>query len=388
MHLSQRIGRIEPSITLALDARAKALRAAGRDVVNMAVGEPDFAAPQVARRAAIELIESGDVKYTPAAGMPSLRDAIASHLERTRGGSWSRAEVTVCHSAKTALSSTLGCLVEDGDEVLVPLPAWASYFDQVRLTGANPVLVPSHRDAQGFHPDLEGLRAALTPKTRGLMINTPNNPSGSVWSREEVDGIAEFALEHGLWVLSDEIYGELIYDGGTLASPSSHPDARRCTLVVDGASKAFAMTGYRMGYVAGPEELTSAVATMQSQANGSPNKVGQVAWEAALRDVPGELEEVRARFVARRDHILAGLEALGLETPRPRGAFYAFPNVARFLDERGSVGFCEDLLESQLLTLVPGVAFGLDDHVRLSYATDMASIDAALERLGAFLETR
>jgi len=386
MHFSQRISRIEPSITLVLDARSKALIAGGAKVVNMAVGEPDFAAPAVARQRAVELIESGQVRYTAAAGTSGLRAAITEYVARTRGGSWSTDEVTVCHSAKHALSAALTCLVEDGDEVLLPLPAWASYFDLVRVNGAEPVLVPSPVDRDGFHPDLSALARAITSRTRGVMINSPNNPSGTVWSKAEIDGIVELALEHDLWILSDEIYGELTYGIDRPASPVSHsPEARARTIVVDGASKAFAMTGYRMGFLAGPTEIASAVAKLQSQTNGSPNAVGQAAWEAALRAWPEELELMRRTFGERRDVILTGLADLGLETPQPRGAFYAFPDVSRYLDRRGSVGFCEDLLEDQLLTLVPGAAFGVDTHVRLSYATDMASIEEALRRLGAFL---
>ncbi len=386
MQFADRIARIEPSITLTLDARAKALAAAGHDVVSMAVGEPDFPAPLVAREAALERVRSGDVRYTPAAGTPGLRAAIADTLCETRGGEWTSDNVTVCHSAKHALSASLLALVQRGDEVLVPLPAWASYFDLIRIAGAEPVLVPSPSDADGFHPDFDALRAALTPRTRVVMINSPNNPSGTVWSNEEIQGIADFAVEHDLVILSDEIYRALVYDGCEALSPASvSPEARARTIVIDGASKCFAMTGYRMGFVAGPREFAAAIAKLGSQTNGSPNTVGQVAYEAALRGNPPELEEMRAAFAERRTVLLDGLSALGLDTPAPHGAFYAFPNVSEHLDARGSVGFCEDLLEQQRLALVPGSAFGLDTHVRLSYATSTEQINEALRRLGVFL---
>jgi len=389
MHLSRRIARIEPSITLALDARAKALQAAGEDVVNMSVGEPDFPAPAVVRETVQRRAAGGDVRYTQAAGTPGLRRAVADYLARTRGGEWDSGEVTICHSAKHALAAALLCLVEDGDEVLIPLPAWASYFDQVRLTGAEPILIPSPSDADGFHPDLEALRAALTPATRGIMINSPNNPSGTVFSPAEIDAIGTLAVEHDLWILSDEIYRELVYEGGPAASPASVSDeVRRRTIIVDGASKAFAMTGYRMGFLAGPETIASSVAKLGSQTNGSPNALGQAGYEAALTDWPAELEGMRAEFAARRDVVLAGLARLGLPTPAPRGAFYAFPDVSAHLDERGSVGFCEDLLDEQRLALVPGAAFGVDTHVRLSYATSLAAIEEALKRLDTFLARR
>jgi aspartate aminotransferase len=389
MRFAARISRIEPSITLELDARAKALQNRGESVVNMAVGEPDFPAPVLVQRAAIAKIQSGDVRYTQAAGTPGLREALAQHLVATRGGRWDPAEITVCHSAKHALSGTLYALVDHGDDVLVPLPAWASYFDLVRLAGANPLLVPGRMDAQGLHADLAGLRQAVTPRTRMILLNSPNNPSGSVWSRAETEDVVRFALEHGLWILSDEIYRALVYEGEPAVSPASlSAEARARTVIIDGASKGLAMTGYRIGFLAGPPEVAAAVAKLHSQTTGSPNAVSQAAYEQALRSPPPEMETMRRTFAERRTILLEGLRALGLATPNPRGAFYAFPDVAPYVDARGSVGFCEDLLDEQRLALVPGAAFGMDTHVRLSYATDVATIREALKRLSAFLARR
>jgi len=389
MQLADRISRIQPSLTLTLDARAKELIAAGKDVVNMAVGEPDFAAPACVREATLELAASGRVRYTPAAGTPGLRSAIAEHLSSTRGGHWKPSQVCVCHSAKHALSASLMCLVQAGDEVLLPLPAWTSYFDQVRLTGAKPIAVDSPVDGAGFHPDFKALRAAITKNTRVLMINSPNNPSGTVWSREEMIEIAKLALEHDLWILSDEIYRALVYDGEVAQSPSGLlPGSEERTLIVDGASKCFAMTGYRMGFVAGPEEFISNVAKLNSQTNGAPNSLGQFAYERALCSNPPEVEQMRRTYAQRRAVLMAGLAQLDLPTPDPKGAFYAFPNLEKYMDERGSMGLCADLLEEQLLALIPGAAFGIDTHIRLSFATDLDSIREALRRLGAFLNQR
>ncbi len=389
MRLAARISRIECSVTLELDARAKALAAKGESVVNMAVGEPDFPAPPSIQAAAVAKIQSGDVRYTQAAGTPGLRAAIAHQLEATRGGKWSPAEITVCHSAKHALSGCILSLVEEGDEVLVPLPAWASYFDLVRVTGATAVPVESRMDAGGIHPDLERLRAAVTPRTRLLLLNSPNNPSGAVWTRKETEDVVQLALERELWMISDEIYRALVYDGEPAVSPASlSREARERTAIVDGASKGYAMTGYRIGFLAAPEELAAAVAKLHSQTTGSPNAVSQAAYEKALCSEPPETETMRRTFAERRALLLQGLSELGLPTPNPRGAFYAFPDVKRYLDGRGSVGFCEDLLEQERLALVPGAAFGMDTHVRLSYATDLATIREALKRLGAFLKRR
>src|SRR6185503_3439045 len=237
MRFARRIARIEPSITLALDERAKKMRAAGRDVISMAVGEPDFPAPALVQAAAIEKVQSGDVRYTPAAGTPSLRKAVAEHLTSTRGTAYTSEEVTICHSAKHALSGAIFALVEEGDEVLVPLPAWASYFDLVRVAGATPVLVPpDQRD--GVRPDLAALARAVTPRTRAVMINSPNNPSGYVFSREEIEAVARLAVERNLWIISDEIYRSLVYEGGDAPSPASvSREARARTAIVDGASK-------------------------------------------------------------------------------------------------------------------------------------------------------
>lgn len=387
MRFARRIDRIEPSITLALDEKAKSMRAAGRDVISMAVGEPDFPAPQIVQAAAVEKVKSGDVRYTPAAGTPGLRRAVAEHLTETRRTPYAAEEVTICHSAKHALSGAIFALVEEGDEVLVPLPAWASYFDLVRCAGGTPVLVPP--DAKGgVRPDLAALARATTPRTRAILINSPNNPSGYVYTRAEIEGVVRLALERDLWILSDEIYRALVYGGEALSPASVSPEARARTAVIDGASKVFAMTGYRIGYLAAPRPLAAAVAKLHSQTTGSPNAVSQHAFEAGLRRTPPELETMRRAFAERRELLLAGLAQLGLPCPRPEGAFYVFPDVSAHLDARGSIGLCEDLLEQEDLVLIPGAAFGVDTHVRLSYALSREAIQEALRRLGRFLAAR
>ena len=386
MQPNSRVETIAFSATLALDARAKELRARGIDVVSMAVGEPDFDAPEVVQRGAVAAVRSGAVRYTPVAGTPSLRAAIARHLAATRGVPWTPDEITVCHSAKHALSGTLLTLLEPGDEVLILLPAWNSYVEQVRFAGGVPVDVAARADCG---PDFEALRVAIGPRTTGVMLNSPSNPSGYVWSEDEVRALVAIAEEHELWILSDEIYRRLVYEGEPNFSPASVSEAARArTIIVDGASKAFAMTGYRIGFLAAPREVAAGVARLHSQLTGCPNAVSQAAFEAALDAEPPEVAAMTTEFDQRRHMLIDGLAALGLETPWPRGAFYAFPNVAQYLDERGSTGFSEDLLEDQALALVPGAVFGMDEHVRLSYATSKADIETALERLGTFLRNR
>ncbi len=386
MRINARVQAIAMSTTLALDARAKAFAASGRDVINMSVGEPDADAPRAVQDAADKAVHGGNVRYTPAEGTASLRRAVAAHVSATRGVAFTPPEITVCHSAKHALSGALLSLIEHGDEVLLLLPAWVSYVEIVKYAGGVPVSVPSRPD---LGPDLDAIARAITKKTRGILINSPCNPSGYVMTEREVRDLAELAHARDLWIVSDEIYRRLVFEGEPSFSPVSiSPDVRARTVIVDGASKAFAMTGYRIGYVAAPPELAAAVGRMHSQLTGCPNAISQAAFEAALVTEPPEVERMVREFAARRDLLVQGLRKLGLETPLPRGAFYAFPRVTPFLDARGSIGFCEDVLEEVDLAVVPGSAFGVDDHVRLSCATSTQIIERALERLGRFLSTR
>lgn len=383
MRPNQRVASMSLSTTIALDTRAKELVASGRDVVNMTVGEPDFNAPEAVQSAAVTAVRSGKVRYTPAEGTPSLRKAIAEHVSSTRQISCTPQEITVCHSAKHALSGACLALIEPGDEVLMLLPAWVSYIEIVRFAGGIPVCVASRPD---LGPDLDALARAITPRTRGILINSPCNPSGYVMTEAEVRAIGALAAKHDLWIISDEIYRRLIYEGERDFSPVQiSPELRERTVIVDGASKALAMTGYRIGYVAAPRAIAAAVGKLHSQLTGAPNYISQTAFEAGLVQEPPEVARMCAEFNQRRHRIISGLRELGLETPMPRGAFYAFPKVTPYLDARGSTGFCEDLLEQENLAVVPGSAFGVDQHIRFSYATSLEVIDRALARMANFL---
>jgi aspartate aminotransferase len=391
MRPSRKVSDLAFSTTLALDAKAKEFAAAGRDVVNMSVGEPDFPAPKAVQSAASAKALSGNVRYTPAEGTLSLRKAIASRLTHTRGIPFDEQEITVCHSAKHALSGACISLIEPGDEVLLLLPAWVSYDEIVGFCGGKPVPVRPRNDCG---PDLDALARAVTRRTRGIILNSPCNPSGYVLTQAEVRAIAALAETNDLWIVSDEIYRRLVYEGEPDFSPAQvSPAARARTVIVDGASKAFAMTGYRIGYAAAPPSIAAAIARLHSQLTGCPNAISQAAFEAALRPdsdgaEPPEVAAMVAEFDRRRRILVEGLRRIGLDVPWPRGAFYAFPDVSPWIDERGSSGFCEDLLLDQDLAVVPGSAFGVDDHVRLSYATSIENVERALERLGKFLATR
>ncbi|QDU68681.1 pyridoxal phosphate-dependent aminotransferase [Engelhardtia mirabilis] len=384
MRLSARAEGVALSITLALDARAKELAASGRDVVNMAVGEPDAPAPAVARAAAVARVESCDVRYTPAAGTPSLRRALAAHVTETRGRHHGPEQIVVCHSGKHALSGACTALFDPGDELLIPQPSWVSYVEIARVTGLVPVPTAGRPDCG---PDLEALAAACTPRTRGVLINSPCNPSGYVWSRGELATLVELAERHDLWIVSDEIYRRLVYGERPFVSPVELGDAAAArTVIVDGASKTYAMTGYRIGFAAGPAAAIAGIARVHSQMTGSPNTVSQAAYEAVLAPEPPEVAHMVETYARRRTLLLDGLEALGLRTPVPHGAFYAFPDVSEHLGGAADSGeFCARLLEEQGLVLVPGAAFGAPAHVRLSYALDDERIRVALERLATFI---
>lgn len=386
MKLTARVAAIPLSETIALDTRAKEMIAAGRDVVNLSAGEPDFDAPAVVQDAACAAARGGDVRYTPAPGRKDLRAAIARHLTETRGVPFDASEVIVCHSAKHALSGSLLGLVDAGDEVLLSLPAWVSYVEQIRFAGGAPVGVPPRPD---MGPDWDALEAAITPRTKGIVWNSPSNPSGYVASPDEVRRLAAFAEKHDLWILSDEIYRRLLYGDAEFMSPAQcGDDARARTIVIDGASKAYAMTGYRIGFLAAPADFAGAIGRLHSQLTGSPNAISQDAYLAALAEEPPEVAARVAEFAARRDAIVGGLRDLSLEVPEPHGAFYVFPRVTPYLDERESAGFCEDLLEAEGLAIVPGSAFGTPEHVRLSYASSLETLQDALARLGRFLASR
>ncbi|MCL4147594.1 UNVERIFIED_CONTAM: hypothetical protein GTU68_061321 [Idotea baltica] len=352
----------------------------------MTAGEPDFDSPAVVRDAGKQAIDGGRVKYTPAPGRLDLRETIADYLTRTRGVEFQAQHITVCHSGKHALSGSLLTLVSPGDEVLLLLPAWVSYVEQVRFAGGKAVGVPPRPD---MGPDFDALAAALTPQTRGIMVNSPNNPSGYVTTREEFERLTEFAEEHDLWILSDEIYARLTYEQAPFGSPvQCGESARERTIIVDGASKTFAMTGYRIGFVAAPERVANAVANLHSQLTGAPNAISQDAYQAALMGEPQEVEVMFQAFRERRDHILARLGKMGLRTPHAGGAFYVFPDIQSHWPNSDCDAFCEAVLEKEGLALVPGSAFGVPGHVRLSYAASMESIDRGLDRLERFIATR
>ncbi|QSO47648.1 pyridoxal phosphate-dependent aminotransferase [Alicyclobacillus mengziensis] len=387
--LSARVRGIAPSATMSIDAKTKALLNDGQPVVNMSVGEPDFDTPKAAAFAGIKAIVNGQTRYTAAAGTLDLRKAIVSKLMRENGLQYTPEQIVVSSGAKHSLFNIFLAICDPGDEVILPAPYWVSYPEQIRLSGAEPVIV-SCTEASGFKMTPEQLEAAMTPKTKAVMLNSPNNPTGAVYSREELTALGEVLLKHDVYVVTDEIYEKLVYGVEHYSINGLVPDLMSRTVVVNGFSKAFAMTGWRLGYLAGPLDVVKAVSSLQSHATGNPASMSQAAGVAAFDAFDPSMVEA---FHERRDYLVRALKEMdGLQCLMPDGAFYVFPNISRLYGKslegkriENSNDFCTMLLETDLVAAVPGSAFGAPDNMRLSYATSMDQIKLAVERIQHFI---
>ncbi|MEJ2191654.1 MAG: pyridoxal phosphate-dependent aminotransferase [Nitrospirota bacterium] len=382
--LSERVKSIKPSPTLAMDARAKEMKARGVDVVNFGVGEPDFDTPGNIKEAAIRAIRAGETKYTPVGGILPLKDAVIEKLRKDNGLSYSREEVMVSCGAKHTLYNIAQALLDPGDEVIIPAPYWVSYPDQALLAGATPVIVRTE-ESEGFMLRAEDLEAAVSPRTKALVLNSPSNPTGACYTRERLEEIARVVARHDVMVISDEIYEKLLYDGAEHVSLASlGGEAREKTIVVNGVSKSYAMTGWRIGYAAGPAPVIKAMTNIQSQSTSNPASIAQWAALEALTGPQDSVEEMRREFDARRRYLVQALNAVrGITCLSPGGAFYVFPNTSALYGGRvkGSLELAAYLLEEAGVALVPGEAFGDDNFVRISYATAMEDIKRAVQRI-------
>jgi aspartate aminotransferase len=387
--LADRLATLAPSPTLAMQARARAMRAQGVDVISFGAGEPDFDTPRRIKDAAIRAIESGQTKYTEVGGIPELRAAVCHKLKRDNGLDYTPDEVTVSCGAKHTLFNIVMALVNPGDEVLIPSPYWVSYPEQVRLLGGAPVPVGT-REATGFDLDPGELRRAVTPRTRLVILDSPGNPTGAVFSAGALAEVARLCLERDLWVVSDECYEVLTYEGRHVSIASLGPEIKARTIVVNTCSKAYAMTGWRIGYAAGPRAVIRAMTDVQSQVTSNPTSVAQWAAAEALSGPQDEVAKMVGEFDRRRRVIVEGLNAIpGVSCVMPRGAFYAFPNVSGLFGKtargralRGSADVCEFLLDEARIATVAGVDFGSDAHIRLSYATALDKIVEGIRRMG------
>ncbi len=383
--LTQRIQAMKPSATVAISTKAKQLKADGVDVLSFSVGEPDFETPTHIRRAAIEAIESGCSHYTAARGIPSLRQAICQDSAERRGIEHKPEEVVVSVGAKHSLFNIALTLFEGGDEVLIPAPYWVSYPAQVELAQATPKIIETTKD-DGYLMTPEQLRAAIGPKTKGLILCSPSNPTGAAYSRSELEALADVLRDSKIWIIVDEIYGRLVYgDFEQHSLLSVAPDLRDRTIIVDGVSKTFAMTGWRIGWMLGPAAVAQACDKLQGQGTTNPTAVAQYAAIAALQGPQEPVEEMRAIFEKRRARMVEGLRAIkGLKCEMPQGAFYAFCNVEEVLassaldDDLALAGY---LLDEARCAVVPGSAFGAPGHLRISYACSERQIDEGLSRI-------
>jgi aspartate aminotransferase len=395
LFISQKAQGISPSPTLAVDAKAKRMKKEGHDIIGFGAGEPDFDTPEFIKSAAISAINQGLTKYTPVGGTKELKIAIANYLEAETGILFNQNQITVSNGAKQCLYNALYCLIDPGDKVLIPSPYWVSYPEMVKLCGGTPVFVPTV-ESNGFMLKADILEKYIDKKTKILIINSPNNPCGSVYSRQDLDQIAKLAIENNIFVISDEIYEKLIYDSKEHVSIISYENMLERTLLINGVSKSFAMTGWRIGFAAGPKQLIEAMENFQSHSTSNPNSIAQRASVEALTDCTKDeaIEKMVIEFSERRKYMVNRINSIeNLSCCLPVGAFYVFMNISgtfnKHCDGRiinNSTDFAELLLDKFKVAVVPGIAFGADDYVRLSYATAMENIKKGLDRIENFVK--
>lgn len=392
--ISMRCRALSPSATLAVDAKAKAMRAEGINVIGFAAGEPDFDTPVAVRSAFKDALDRGQTRYTPVAGTLELRTAIASRMLNDHGLRYDMDEIIVCNGAKHALYNVFQAILNPGDEVIVDKPCWVSYPEMVRMAEGRPVFL-NCPESQGFLPSMEDLVKCISPRTKAFVLNTPSNPNGCVWTREQLQALADLAVEHDFYIIADEIYEKLVYDGVQHYSIATFgPPVKRHTILINGVSKAYAMTGLRIGYACGPKEVISAMTKYQSHATSGANAAAQHAAAVALTMDQGCVEEMRQAFEQRRNKLVELVNAIpGLSCRKPHGAFYVMMNIRQLMGKSiqgkvidGSLSFAEALLEHAHVAVVPGVAFMAEGYCRLSYATSMENIIEGLRRIEAFVK--
>lgn len=380
---------IKPSPTLAVSAKAKKLKAEGVDIISFGAGEPDFDTPQNIKDIAIMAINDGFTKYTPVDGIEELKDAIIHKFQKKNGLTYERKQVIVSNGAKHSLYNIAQALFNQGDEVIIPAPCWVSYPDIVLLANAAPIIVHSSEE-NSFKILPEELKAAITPRTKAIILNNPSNPTGSVYTSEELKKIAEIAVEDNIIIISDEVYEEFVYDGLTFTGIASFSkEIKNLTIVVNGVSKAYAMTGWRIGYAAGPPEIIEAMSKIQSQCTTNPTSIAQKASIEALMNSQYAVKMMVEEFDRRRKYMTQRLNSIeGISCVKPMGAFYAFPRASDLYERRfkgkkieNSNGLAEFLLENAGVAVIPGQAFSDDNHIRLSYVTSFENIEIGLGRI-------
>jgi aspartate aminotransferase len=384
--ISRRAASLTPSLTLAIDSKAKQMKAEGQDVVGFGAGEPDFDTPQHIKEAATKALAAGFTKYTPAAGIPELRQAIADKHKRENGLAYKPSQIIVSCGGKHSCYNVIVATCEEGDEVVIPAPYWLSYPEMVKLASAKPVIVET-TDKTEFKITPAALRQAITPRTRLFILNSPSNPTGSVYTPEEIKALGDVCLDRGVLIMSDEIYEHLLYDGATHRSVASFSQAHlEQTIVVHGFAKAWSMTGWRLGWCAAPEPIAKAIDAVQSHSTSNPTSFAQKGAVAALTGPQDHLKTWLAEFNKRRTFGWQKLNQIaGITCVNAKGAFYLFPNISG--TGLKSTEFCAKLLEQEKVAAVPGIAFGADDYIRISYATSMTNLEKGLERIDRFCKS-
>ena len=386
MDLSSHTVQLTPSLTLAIDSKAKAMRAEGIDVCGFGAGEPDFDTPEHIKEAAIKALQEGFTKYTPSAGIPELRTAISEKFAADNKIDYKPSQVIVSNGAKQSCYNAILACCEPGDEVIIPAPDWLSYPDMVRLVGAEPVIVQT-KASNSYKMTAEEFENAMTPRTKMVIINSPGNPTGSVYTREELEALVEVALTEDIFILSDEIYEKLVYDDVSHVSVASlSKEAYDLTITVNGFSKAYAMTGWRLGYLGAPEHIAKVIDSLQSHSTSGPNSFAQKGAVAALKGSQQCVNDMRDEFNMRREYMYERLAAIpNVSTVKPLGAFYMLADISKF--GLSSTNFADRLLSKAEVAVVPGIAFGDEKTVRLSYATDLETIKTGLDRIEQFCRT-
>jgi aspartate aminotransferase len=383
METASRLQQLTPSLTLAIDSKAKAMLAEGIEVFGFGAGEPDMDTPEHIKAAAIKALQEGRTKYTPSAGIPELRQAISQKFLKDNGLDYKSSQVIVSNGAKQSCFNAIAAVVNEGDEVIIPAPYWLSYPEMVRIVGGEPVFVPT-REENSWKITPEDFENAMTPRTKMIILNSPGNPTGSIYTREELKALSEVAAEEDIYILSDEIYEKLTYDGAEHVSVASvSPEAYDLTITVNGFSKAYAMTGWRLGYLAAPEPIARVIDSMQSHMTSNPCSFAQYGALAALTGDQQCVTDMREEFDIRRQYMFERLTQIqGVSAVRPQGAFYVLANISSL--GLKSQNFADRLLSKSSVAVVPGVAFGDDRTVRLSYATSLDIIKSGLDRIEEF----
>ena len=392
--LSKRVRSISPSPTLAITAEAKKMKTQGIDVVGFGAGEPDFDTPDHIKEAAKKALDRGFTKYTPASGMRELKEAVCRKLKEENGLEYEPDQVLISCGAKHSIFNAILALCDEGDEVILPSPYWVSYPEMIKLAQAKPVIIKTTQE-NNFKITPQQLEEAISSKTKLFILNSPSNPTGMIYTKDELRIISDILTEARIYCISDEIYEKIIYDGWEHTSIASlNPRIKELTILVNGVSKTYSMTGWRIGYAAGPKEIIQAMSNLQSHSTSNPTSVSQVAAIAALQSSQEEVRRMVDEFQRRRDHIVKRLNRIpGISCLKPPGAFYAFPDISRIIGKsyngkiiRNSISLAQLLLYEAKVAVVPGAAFGADEHLRFSYATSMENIDKGLDRVEEFVK--